>query len=76
MRLHLAEPDPPLNVASARAAMLAERAQITHEIGLHFALVICPLCSLEFDGIGITGELARAHAVKAVDDHALLTHQN
>ncbi len=62
-------------VQAARSAMLAERATITSQIGLHFALARCPECDWEADGTGTSPGQAEGRALRDLAQHLIRTHR-
>ena len=62
------------SIQTARAVMLAERAQATAQVGLHFVMVRCPHCPYEADGTGVTDAQAEQHAIKEIIRHLVKEH--
>lgn len=64
----------PQSIATARAVMLSERAQVTAQVGLKFVLIRCPHCAYEADGTGVNEDQAERHAVSAIVAHVMRVH--
>lgn len=76
MRLQLvsSRPDPPVNVAAAKAAMQRERAEVAQKVGLKFAVIHCPHCGVSFDAVGVSEGAAEGKAINLIVAHVVQCH--
>lgn len=66
--------NPPLDVESARAAMLRDREAVTRDTGLRFVTIVCPHCGAEFDGCGASDGIAEGRAITGIVAHVVKEH--